>query len=714
MDKGGRTASAYVWAKNGGHFAPPVDGKTKCEFPVAVPDDEATRPCGVVYAVHTGHMANHLERDHSWTRDDWSEKQLKGMKAGIDKALVAGSILLAPAELENQQTLLAVALAEGLHPVSLFAPKQPHTLYTGDGSVTVERFGLGDWLHQLLPQFKPGSYHTLQTRLEKFMETSVDVDTKFLVMQMLGNGFTIDGFVAQMGLYYHSVTTHGVIMVKDRIFFLSFLLGCNAFPEGDAKSEASHFIATCDQWGIDKRKRLAITLDGAERATAREAEVPSLWCVAHLINLAVHNVLEWPVRTNNKVPEDELVNYPLFSRQAWELVDKAKRTVRHFSSRKNWDELSKAHKEVAGANAQLLTLKSDVATRWSSELTLIISVLESIKSQDLYWRWNGNKGRILMSVDAKMLEEMVCLLQAPAAVTTQIQGWSYPTGAGVVLKFIKCITYWRDVAKDDLITTALIREVRSNLIQSFRNRVKALFDHNKVLSLALLAFTPQTWAVTDGVYDLAAMWDAHQADFAGVCDRVQTGQQLMESIYEQLLGCLRLYSPARLAQCVGGLFTAPAAAAAAANGQDAAPEALFKRSKSLVSSYFAKKPPTEVVEFPLALEKELSLFVSYCAELVHLEEIEFYQTLIARQACPRVAHVGLAFLGVTGANAASESVFSDANWVTSGRRARTSSHWADLQLRTHRNFSTVKKMRELVGAKAGQTLESALGGVGGW
>lgn len=709
MDKGGRSTSAFVWAKHGGYFAAPVGDKTTCEFPVPLPDgDGATRACGVVYSVNTGHMSKHLERDHQWTRDDWTVQQQKRMKEGIDKILMAGSIVLSPPELENQQTLLAVALAEGLHPVSLFAPKQPHTLSTGGGPVAAERFGLGEWLQQLLPQFKPGNYHTLQTRLDKFMVTSVDVDTKFLVKQMLGNGFTIDGFVAQMGLYYHSVTTHGVVLLKDRIFFLSFLLGCNAFPEGDAKAEASHFISTCDMWEIDKRKRLAITLDGAERAAAREADIASLWCVAHLINLAVHNVLEWPVRSGNKVSEEELGDYPLFSRQAWDLVDKAKRTVRYFSSRKNWDELSKAHKEVAGEDAHLLTMKSDVATRWSSELTLICSVLESTKSQEVYWRWNMNKGRILMPVDVKMLEEMVCLLQAPASVTTQIQGWSYPTGAGVMLKFIKCITYWREVAKDDLITTALVREVRSNLIVSFRARLKALFEHNRALSLVLLAFAPQTWTSTDGVYDLAAMWDTHQADFAGVCDKVQTGKQLMEAIYEQLVGCVRQYSPLRLAQCVDGLFAAPAAASVVPDQGAPAAEALFKRSKSLVSSYFAKKPAVaEVVEFPMSLDKELSVFISYSAELAHLEEVEFYQTLIARQACPRVAHVGLAFLGVTGANAASESVFSDANWVTSGRRARTSSHWADLQLRTHRNFSTVKKIRELVGAKPGQTLESA-------
>lgn len=304
---------------------------------------------------------------------------------------------------------------------------------------------------------------------------------------------------------------------------------------------------------------------------------------------------------------------------------------------------------------------------------------------------------------------MVCLLQAPASITTQMQGWSYPTGAGVILKFIKCVTYWRDVTTDALITTTLLREVRQNLIASFRVRLTAMFSNNKMLCLALMAFCPQTWASTDGAFDLAVMWDMHRADLAGVCAGIVTGKQLMDAIAAKLYGCVRQHAPLRLAQCADGLFATPhtdvqhAAAAPAA-------EALFKRSKSLVTAYFAKKPPTdEAVEFPMSLDKEQSVFISYASELAHLDEMAFYQTLIARQACPRIVHTGLAYLGVTGANAASESVFSDANWVTSGRRARTSSHWADLQLRTHRNFGTIKAMRELVGAKQGETLESAWG-----
>ena len=84
-------------------------------------------------------FSRRLERDHGWTVADWTDQQQKQMKAGIAKMLVGGSIVLSPEELENQQSLLAVALAEGLHPVSLLQAKEPHTIYTGDGPLLVER-----------------------------------------------------------------------------------------------------------------------------------------------------------------------------------------------------------------------------------------------------------------------------------------------------------------------------------------------------------------------------------------------------------------------------------------------------------------------------------------------------------------------------------------------------------------------------------------------
>ena len=63
-------------------------------------------------------------------------------------------------------------------------------------------------------------------------------------------------------------------------------------------------------------------------------------------------------------------------------------------------------------------------------------------------------------------------------------------------------------------------------------------------------------------------------------------------------------------------------------------------------------------------------------------------------------------MSVPGANAPSESVFSDTGLVTGGRRARTSDGWAETQVKVHRNYDFVKKIREIFGVPLGEPLES--------
>ena len=52
--------------------------------------------------------------------------------------------------------------------------------------------------------------------------------------------------------------------------------------------------------------------------------------------------------------------------------------------------------------------------------------------------------------------------------------------------------------------------------------------------------------------------------------------------------------------------------------------------------------------------------------------------------------------------APSESVFSDMGLVAGARRAATGAEWADLQLQTGRNDATVRRLRDLCRAKAGE------------
>jgi hypothetical protein len=42
--------------------------------------------------------------------------------------------------------------------------------------------------------------------------------------------------------------------------------------------------------------------------------------------------------------------------------------------------------------------------------------------------------------------------------------------------------------------------------------------------------------------------------------------------------------------------------------------------------------------------------------------------------------------------------------ITSDRRGRTGADWAEAQVKVHRNYDVVKKLRALAGAKPGQPL----------
>ena len=64
-------------------------------------------------------------------------------------------------------------------------------------------------------------------------------------------------------------------------------------------------------------------------------------------------------------------------------------------------------------------------------------------------------------------------------------------------------------------------------------------------------------------------------------------------------------------------------------------------------------------------------------------------------------------MSIPGANAPSECVFSDTGLVTDGRRARTGDEWAETQVKVHRNFDVVKKIREIFGVPVGKPLENS-------
>jgi hypothetical protein len=528
------------------------------------------------------------------------------------------------------------------------------------------------------------------------------VDVKFLLSRMLGIGFTSDGFTSDANLHFHSLTSHGVLIFRGRFLFLSFMLADDVFSEGDAVTESVWILQQLDHWGIDEARRAGLTIDGAMRATARATGMPYLWCPAHWLQLGIHDVTEWPKVVAGKVPEKRLNEYPKFQRHVWEIIDKAKRSVSLFSSPKNWAELVAIHERLK-IKELLKSLKQDQATRWSSEFTMLEAVMESQREQEEWYRVHFQRERIMQPIDFKICSEMIFVLSAPKHVTLRRQKWEFPNGLDVWPDFFRCIEYWLTECTDAVITTALVREFRDGLIVSVVERAALFLRESEKLNLAMMAMSSYFWNSQGGTWRIAALWDRYPTVFQKLIFGV-TGVQFVDRVFGNFVGCVELRAPSTLAACCGGLYVDAPKASELPDGEVIGALPLHKKSKTAIDRLFGGVLEDVPSDFKEDIRSEARKFIHLLGPLGTQDILAACQTLLLRKECPRCVHVVVYHMGVCGSNAPSESTFSDTNFVTSDRRGRTGADWAEAQVKVHRNYDVVKKLRALAGAKPGQPL----------
>lgn len=711
----GKKASSWVWKEKGGFFVKLADGKARCEYR-PVTDEGEGDICGHVLSIHTRNMASHLAT-HGEDEEMWATRQSEKMQKGAFASFVSGRIILSAEELKQQQALLAVALCNDLKPITTFDRKAPHLLHQGvaegeelSPTVDVERWDMFSFLSHLVPQFKPGFHVTLQARATD-IQNLMDADIKFLLSRMIGVGFTTDGFTSdESKMHFHSLTAHGVICLNKRLTFLSFLLADRVFPEGTAEVVSSFILSELDEvWGVSEGMRVGMAIDGAELAMARLTKIPYWHCPAHWINLCIHDVFQWPKRNNLKVSLESLVEYPLFLRGIWDVIDKAKRTVTFFSTPKQWAEL----KRVADkSKRELKTMKQDVETRWSSEYLLLESVIESKEVQTEFWRTRNNReGKQLSDADFDFVDDILYILSCPHRITMDLQKWTYPCGVLVWPNFFRCITFWTVNCKN-VITRALSKEVVAHLMEAAFRRATSFFGSDRRLHLAIMGLHPYTWQTHGESFVLATLVDANLYYFQQLIADLQSGKHFIDLIFDNMKGCIIQYAPSTIEGCCWGLYTRPSLHEGSAAQPTAASiqEPLYKRAKADLNDLWSTGMASMhgATGFAMSITDEIKLFYRRLGELQHISDIlSVYQTFIQQRECPRCVHVALRFMAIPGANAPSECVFSDTGFVTSGRRAHTGAEWAEQQVRIHRNYDVVKKVRELVDAQPGQSLETA-------
>ncbi len=696
----GRSTSSWVWKDKGGFFVKTSDGKARCTKTIVL-EGGVEQECGHVMAVNTGHMGSHLSNVHRFTESEWAEERSKGMQQGMNAFLVGGKVILSREELQEQQRGLGLALANSLAPISMFEKKPSRTLHCGDSDETVERWDLNSWLFNLLPQFKPGEYHTIQSRVNDEV-TRLDADVRYLLSRMIGIGLTSDGFSSDANLHFHSLTAHGVLILRNRMFFVSLLLADEVFPESDAETESQWILKTLDHWGVGEAQRAGLTIDGAMRATARLTRIPWLWCPGHWLQLGIHDVTEWPKLGTGKVPEERLGEYPKFQHQVWEIIDKTKRTVAFFSTPKKWGELQAIHEQLKLPDA-LKSLKQDQATRWSSEFSMMESVLESQKQQDEWYRNHYRYDRIMFGSDFKICSEMCFILSAPKRVTLRRQTWDFPCGLDVWPDFFRCIEFWLSDCPDSTITTALAREFRDGLIKSVVDRARVFLQENEKLNFAMMGMSSYFWTTSGASWRISTFWDEHYTTFSQLLPGV-SGPTLTERVFANFVGCVQLRAPSTLAACCGGLYVEQVPSIDPAEAQ-AGSESWQKRSKTALDRLFEGPVADAPSDFCEEIPAEARKFIHLIGSLASKPILAACENLVVRRECPRCVHTVLYHMGICGSNAPSESTFSDTNFVTSDRRGRTSAGWAEAQVKVHRNYDMVKKLRAIAGAGPGQSLE---------
>ena len=613
----------------------------------------------------------------------------------------------------------AVGHCNDLKPISSFDKKPPRILHQGvgegedgDALLEVERWDMHAFLTSLVPQFKTGVHHTLQVRAADAHKL-VNADVKFLLSKMIGVGFTSDGFTSdESKMHFHSLTAHGVIQIGRRVIFLSFLLADRVFPEGTADVVSSFILDELDNvWEVDETLRVGITVDGAELSMAARLKMLYWHCPAHWLNLTIHDVIQWPKCNNLKVALEELASYPSFLRQIWEIIDNAKKTVT-FSSPKQLAELKRTAEK---AKLEVKAFKQDVETRWSSEYILLESIMENKAAMRDFWRQRNNRdGMHLTNEDYGFIDDMLYILSCPHRIVEDIQKWAYPCGMDVWPDLFRCVEFWTVNCKDSISRDLSKRMVQHLLDATFR-RASITFNSNRLLHLAMMSFHPYVWRTHGDSYVLASLVDANIDRFRTIVPELQNGKHFIDLIFDNMKGCIQRYAPSTIDGCCWGLYSrhrSKVSNSGGAGDEGPAAEPLYKKAKEALNKLWhntsAPAPDAPGGGFSQDLSAEIKLFFRRLGELQHLPDLlAVYQTFINARECPRCVHVALRHMGMPGANAPSECVFSDTGLVTGGRRARTGADWAEMQVMIHRNHDFVKKVREMLQAQPGEALEVA-------
>lgn len=171
-----------------------------------------------------------------------------------------------------------------------------------------------------------------------------------------------------------------------------------------AETIAGAFKAMFLAWGIPQRKVHVILRDNARNMekAMRDALYPSLPCMAHTLQLAVHEGI-------------------LAQRTIKDIIAMGRRIVGHFKhSQLSYSKLFAIQKVVNGPDQQPKRLQQDVPTRWNSTVAMLKSLLEQKRALCSYAADYDDLPPLFTGSQWKLVENVITVLEPFEELTNKI------------------------------------------------------------------------------------------------------------------------------------------------------------------------------------------------------------------------------------------------------------------------------------------------------
>ena len=288
--------------------------------------------------------------------------------------------------------------------------------------------------------------------------------------------FTSDGWKnISQNCNYRDLSCHGILWVKGKMILVSFLLGIQPLAFKDAKRVSTWISDILDSYEIPLAKRGVMTADGAEEAAARDAHLEYWWCIAHWINLAVHDAIK----------------HSDFIQEELDRVKKLVTAIRQSAHlQAELDSIAKSH----------VTLKQDVETRWSSEYLMLSSVLNNIVPLRKLFELHQDLRIAQAGLD--LLQDIRAILAVAYDATTFMQHQRKITAIEAWKVVWSCVSAWR---KHVPVKTPAGEAFKEAIINSWKTRANTNFRKSEAAQLCFF-LNPSIWGskLVDGKLVVAA------------------------------------------------------------------------------------------------------------------------------------------------------------------------------------------------------------------